>query len=401
MNKTLITESERTDILKLYNLSPTNNISEEIVITDWLSPDEKYIIFLDELYDIENKTKLGNIWEDFNNLKTFLSHSFAVSTLPKQIKEEAELILSSKLITESTKNISHLKSDFKVLLNEGLWSSFKNWAYETGKSTIEGFKEFAKKSVKGIGDIVDKISKGEWKEVFSLLGKGVLWLARKLRSAMYHPVGLILDAILVATGIGKAVQWIPWAIIVALDVYEMVSGNYEENLPTWQRLLFLGVDVLGLVFAGAAAKSGRVALEGAVRGVKTAEELGVVAAKNSTVKNLLTKIGGAVEKVPGLLERAVNWLKTKFPMGAKFIGGILSKIGKFLKGISNFISKALYTIAPGTSKLARGSRAAIGTTALVGGIGTYSKYKQEKGEMDLASALTDSKVKSEYNVNKM
>jgi hypothetical protein len=80
MKKLLITESEKDNILGLYNITATNNISEEIVITDWLSPDEKYIIFLDELYDIENKTKLGNIWEDFNNLKTFLSHSFAVST---------------------------------------------------------------------------------------------------------------------------------------------------------------------------------------------------------------------------------------------------------------------------------------------------------------------------------
>lgn len=396
MNKSLITESEKTDILKLYNLSPTNNISEEIVITDWLSPDEKYIIFLDELYDITTKTKLGNIWENVDNLKTFLSHSFEVSSLPKQIKEEARELLRSSLLTEGIKNISHLKSDFKLVLNEGLWSSFKNWAYETGKSTIDGFKEFVKKTGQGISDVVDKISKGEWKEVFSLLGKGVLWLARKLRSAMYHPVGLILDAILVATGIGKSVQWIPWAIIVALDVYEMISGNYEENLPTWQRLLFLGVDILGLVFAGAAAKSGRIAIEGAVKGVKTAEDLGKAAAKSSTLKNVLTKIQGGLSKVPSLLERAVNWLKGKFPMGSNFIGSILGKIGKFIKGISDFLSRAL-----GTSKLARGTRAAIGTTALVGGIGTYGKYKQEKGEEELAGALSSSNVQSTYDTNKM
>lgn len=401
MNKVLITETDRTNILNMYNITPTKNNSEEIVITDWLSPDEKYIIFLDELYDIQNKSKLGNIWEDFNNLKTFLSHSFEVSSLPKELKEEANLILSNKLLTEGSTNLTSLKSDFKLLLNEGLWSSFKNWAYETGKSTIDGFKEFVKTSAKGLSDVVDKISKGEWKEVFSLLGKGVLYLARKLRSALYHPIGLILDAILVATGIGKAVQWIPWAIIVALDVYEMISGDYEENLPTWQRLLFLGVDILGLVFAGAAAKSGRLAIEGVVSGIRTTEQLGTVAAKNPTIKNLLTKMLGAVEKVPSLLERAVNWLKTKFPMGAKFIGGILGGIGKFLKGITDFVSKALHFAAPGTTKLAKGTRAAVGTTALVGGIGTYGHYKQEKGEEELGTSLASSNVKSTYDVKKI
>lgn len=399
MKKLIITESEKYEILQQHGKLSESTL--DVVITDWLSPDEKYVIFLDELYDIPNKKKLGNIWENFDNLKTFLSHSFSVSNLPKQIKEEVKLMLNNTLITESTKNISHLKSDFKEILNEGLWSSFKNWVVDTGKSTIEGFKEFVKTTGNAISDVVDKISKGEFMEVFSLLGKGVLYLARKLRSAMYHPVGLILDAIFVATGIGKAVQWIPWAIIVALDVYEMVSGDYEEDLPTWQRLLFLGVDILGLAFAGVAAKAARVAIEGAVIGVKSAEQLGMVAAKSSTLKKILVNMSEGIKSVPSLLEKAVVWLKTNFPMGAKFIGGILSGIGKFLKGLSDFLSKALSTAIPGSSKLAKGTRAAVGTGALVGGIGTYGEFKKEKGESDLASALSNSNVESEYNVNKL
>jgi len=396
--KKLITESE---IIRIKSLHNKKIINEEVVITDWLSPDEKYIIFLDELYDIKNKKKLGNIWENFENLKFFLRYSFNVSNLSETLKEEINNEINNLLLIENISNINLIKEDIKALLNEGLWGSFKNWVKETGKSTWDGFKEFGKTVYKGAGDLIDKISKGEWKQVFSLIGKGVLYLARKLRSAMYHPIGLILDAILVATGIGKAVQWIPWAIIVALDVYEMLSGNYEEQLPMWQRLLFLGVDILGLVFAGAVAKGARVAVKGAVSGVRTAEEVAVVAAKNPTFKSILTKIGEGLSKVPGKLSEAASYLSTKFPAGSKFIKGILGKIGQFIKGIAEFISKAISTVIPGTSKLAKGTRAAVGTTALLGGIGTYGEYKKEKGEEELAQALKSSDVQPTYDINKL
>ena len=397
MKRIIISESEKSQILNLH--SNLNN--DDVIITDWLSPDEKYVIFLDELYDITNKKKLGNIWENFDNLKFFLQHSFNVSNLPKQLKESINSEINNLLLTEGTKNLLSIKEDIKEFLNEGLWNSFKNWAVETGKSSWEGFKEFGKKVYKGAGDLIDKVSKGEWKQVFSLLGKGVLYLARKLRSAMYHPIGLILDAILVATGIGKAVQWIPWAIIVALDVYELVSGNSEENLPMWQQLLFLGVDILGLVFAGAMAKGARTTVKAAVGGARTAEELVKVTAKNPAFKNILTKMGEGLSKVPGKLSEAASYLSTKFPKGASFIKGILGKIGKFIKGLSDFISKALHKVVPGTSKLAKGTRTAIGTTALVGGIGTYGEYKKEKEEEMLAQAIMSSDVEPTYDINKL
>jgi hypothetical protein len=396
--KKLITESE---IIRIQNLHNKKIVNEEIVITDWLSPDEKYIIFLDELYDIKNKKKLGNIWENFENFKFFLRYSFNNSNLDKTLKEDINTEINNFLLIENISNINLIKEDIKALLNEGLWNSFKNWAKETGKSTWEGFKEFGKTVYKGTGNLIDKISKGEWKQVFSIIGKGVLYLARKLRSAMYHPIGLILDAILVATGIGKSVQWIPWAIVVALDVYEMISGNYEEQLPMWQRLLFLGVDILGLVFAGAMAKGAKVAVKGAVGGLKTTEDVAVAVSKNPTFKNILTRIGEGLSKVPGKLGEAASYLSTKFPAGSNFIKGILGKIGKFIKGIADFISKALHVVAPGSSKLSKGVRSAIGTTALVGGIGTYGQYKKEKGEDELAKALTSSNVQPTYNINKL
>jgi hypothetical protein len=389
MSRLLITESEKQNILSMYN---TQAIDESVVFTDWLSPDEKYVIFLDELYDVENKTKLGNIWENFDNFKLFLKHSFDVSNLPKQIKEDFNKSFDKVLITENIQNIIEIKNDFKQLMTEGLWSSFKNWAVETGKSTWEGFKEFGKSVYKGTGDFFSKISKGQWKEAFSIIGKGVLYLFRKIRSAMYHPIGMILDAILIASEIGIGVQKVVWGIIVALDVYEIITGNYEEKLPIWQRFLFLGVDILGLVFAGAAAKSAKVPLTTAVKGIETAEQVAVAVSKNSWLKNLLLKIKSGLDSVPGLLKQASEFLSKKFKPAAKFIDGILNGLGNVIKQMTDFLAKVFGS----TSKLAKGTRAGVGTAALVGGIGTFEKYQGEK--VSKAKTQLASKIVSNPNL---
>lgn len=371
MKKLIITESDKSHILNLYG-----DINNDIVITEWLSPDENYVVFLDDLYDVKNKVKLGNIWEDYNTLKTFLHHTFSTSDLPKQLKENAEIVLNNKLLLEGKQNLTELKSAVKLLLNEGVLSSFKNWVVKTGKSTVDGFVEFAKDTYKGAKNLIDKISKGEWKEVFKLLGQGVVYLFRKIRSAMYHPVGMILDAILIATGIGKGVQMVVWGIIVALDVYELISGNYEEQLPMWQRLLFLGVDVLGLATSGVFAKAAKALVAG--------KDLTTIA-KSPAGKKLLVGIVESAEKAPSLLSKATTFLAEKFPKGSKFISGILGKVGKFLESLINSIKsvigvpgKVLNKVVPGQTKLAKGARAAVGTTAVVGGIETYGEYKQEK-----------------------
>jgi len=392
MSKLLITESEKKNILSLYN---NQIIDESVVFTDWLSPDEKYFIFLDELYDVENKTKLGNIWENFDNFKLFLKHSFDVSNLPKQIKEDFNNSFNKVLITENLQSIIEIKNDFKQLMTEGLWSSFKNWAVETGKSTWEGFKEFGKTVYKGTGDFFNKISKGQWKEAFSIIGKGVLYLARKLRSAMYHPIGMILDAVLIATGIGLGAQKVVWGIIVALDVYEILTGNYEEQLPIWQRLLFLGVDILGFVFAGAAAKAAKVPLEAAVGGLKTAEQVAAAASKSSWLKSILTKMKGALDSVPGMLKNTSNWLSKKLPSAAKFINGIFSGLGKIITQLSEFLTKVFSS----TSKVSKGVKAGVGTGALVAGLGTGVEYYKEIKQGEMSTAMASNTTQGSYNIN--
>ena len=208
----LISESDRQSIIRQYDKS---NIIETYVIKDWLSPDDKYLIFLDELYDLESKKFIGNIWEDFNRLKTFLVHTFKVAkNIPVELKESVDFL--NKLVITESKNILEAKLIIYSLINEGNWfTDLSDWMGEKVSGAVQGVKDFAKKSYEGAKKLIGNISQGEWTKVLDLVKKGALYVARSLRSAMYHPVGLVLDSILVATGIGKGVQWIPWAIVVA------------------------------------------------------------------------------------------------------------------------------------------------------------------------------------------
>lgn len=259
MNKSiLISEKQFNTIHK--NLTQKN---DSVVISDWLSPDEEYVIFLDELYDLKNKKFLGDVWENFDNMKLFLKHSFTVaSNIPRNIRESSLKGLKKMVINESTKDYSFLKPYVKQMiieqktnsnLNEDLLSKAKEW----GSDAWEGLKNFGSDVWKGTKDFGSAVSKGDYKEALKIIGKGVLYLARKIRSALHSPVGLILDTILVLSGIGKTVQWIPWAIVVALDIYELSTGDYEDKTqPQWMRILLFSCDVLGLVISGLVATGG-------------------------------------------------------------------------------------------------------------------------------------------------
>jgi hypothetical protein len=269
MRNIVLTENDKRQILSKH-IKETNVIDNDIVITDWLSPDEKYMIFLDELYDIDNKKNLGDIWSNPDNLILFLEHTYRVSPLKQSIKEHASNVFGRVMLTESNIDLTPLKPLIKQYLKEGLWDSFTGWVSKTAKSTVKGVSDFFVDSWEGIKKFGVAISKGDWNEIVSLLGKGVKWLARKLRQALYSPVGIVVDAILIATGVGKIAQAVAWAIVVALDIYEFASGDYEDDSPMWMRILFFGIDILGLVFAGIAAKSAKSIIKAAIGSAKTA-----------------------------------------------------------------------------------------------------------------------------------
>ena len=426
-NNKLLLEGEKESILSMYFPEKLLSINEnQYVITDWLSPDDKYFIFLDELYDLTTKTNLGSIWENFDNLKFFLKHSFEVATnVPQNIKESVLNSINKLVITESISDITKMKTVLRQFVLEqesfGDWvgSGLKKSASWLGDQTKE-FGKTAVDTVKGVGKGVSQaysaISKGDWSEVFDILGKGLIFFARKLRTLLYNPVGMVLDAILVATGIGKTVQWVPWAIVVALDLYELVSGDYEhKDEPSWMRLLMFGTDVLGLLFAGGVAGGAKAAFQ-VFKGAKSAEEFAVIAAKNPTTMSLIKKIIGAFSKVPEFLGKAVTYLKnTKLSKAAPWIENILSKsqsvLTKSTESLNTIVKRA--SSAPKVGKVASplnfkaGAKAGATTLGVVTGLDAafkkgaqiYSGKSDKQVEDAERMAQMDKDYKEKYGVS--
>lgn len=384
--KVVINESEKNKILNLHN--QTNLLFEgEVVVTDWISEDNKYAVFMDNLFDIENKKDLGNIWKSSDNLFLFLEHSIKVSSLTSIIKEDSQNFFSNRVLLESNMDLTVIKPIIKKLLKEDFWkdtwvgkglSYAGKFAKDTAVGTVTGITSTFSQAWDGIKAAGIAISKGDFKELMKQIGRGFLWAGRKIRSAAYSVVGMIIDAILLATapatfGGGKIAQAIVWAIIVMVDIYEFITGDYEHpGEPLWMRVLFFGCDVLGLVFAGAAAKASRVAIKGAVGGAKVAAEMGPKIAANPTVMGLIKQMVGAVKELPAKLTSVSAKLgKTGF------WGGL---VGKAMSGVGKFIKMFLDSIASLFTK--KEMRPVLIQLGLIGGLGVYGEYAKEKGEKE-------------------
>lgn len=388
MRKITITESEKSQILNRHSSQSQIEV-ENVVISDWLSPDEKYVIFLDELYDLENKKKLGNIWKSSDNLVLFLEHSFRVSNLRKDIREHASEVFGKILISENKQDLTYLKPQIKeFLLSErdflnNAWDKTKEYGgkaldyagkfiKDTAKDTVSGVYNFGKDLVKGGIDIGKAIVSGDWEEVMNLLKRGTKWLARKIRQAVYSPVGIIIDTILVATGYGKVPQVVVWAIVVSLDIYEFVTGDYEhkDDLMIF-RILFFLVDILGLVTAGAAAAAARASLKatgGTVRGLEN------MAAKNPTFRSMLVSLLSGLKKLPSKLAEFAGMLgKGQF---GKLFNMALKNVGKFISFVLEQLKAVFKSPALKPVLVNAGIITTIGTG--VEAVKDYKSKEQEK-----------------------
>ena len=295
-------------------------------------------------------------------------------------------------------------------MTEGIgdWvSGAGEWLKDEVKNAASGTTEFFTKSLSGIQKIVGNISSGQWAEVINLVKNGALYVARKIRSALYNPIGLILDAILVASGVGKSAQFVIWGIVVALDIYELTTGNYEDKSEGFlERLLFTGIDMIGLVAAGFAAKSSKTLVGNMLRKFGTSEKGLVKAAQSSPkFKSILESILNSATAASGKMGQVSTFLKSKSPMLYNFVSSILGGIGKFImmivnsiKGIFKLISKPGQIIKKslGGGKLGSATQAGVNTTALVGGLGTYGKVKTAQQNKDLSVALKNTDVKPDF-----
>lgn len=386
VRKIQLTESDKKEILNLHS-KKESFLLEEVVFTDWVSPDNKYVVFMDQLIEVDTKRNLGDIWKNSDNLFLFLEHVYRTSKLSPIIKEETLQFLSKRLLTENRMDLSPMKHLVKQYLKEGesflgdLWGGIKkgasavgSWVKDTAVSTVTGVTDFVTSGAKGlwqgIKDAGIALSKGDFLEVLKIIGRGQVWAARKIRQAAYSVVGMIIDAILVATGVLKVGQAAVWAIIVALDIYEFVSGDYEHpDEPLWARILFFGCDILGLVFAGAAAKAAKITIKSLFTSFKSSTtEVARKIASSPSLIGLLKKMVGAVKELPSALSAVAKKIGTSGFWG-KLFSKVLNGVGNFVRGILDSI-KSLFT--------KKEFRPVLVQLGLITGIGTYTHSQETK-----------------------
>lgn len=347
--------------------------------------DGRYFILKDEVFDVQEQKTIGNIWSSIDIFKNIFQN-ITISEPTDEFIQIKESIVTLPIL-ESKKPLYELRD---ILLE---WNFFDDtWLGKEMSDSAKSISDSFKSGLEGLKKFGIVISKGEWSQILTLLAKGVKWVLRKLKDAMYSNLGMIVDAILVASGIGKTIQWIPWALITALDIYQIANNDWpqeESNKPTWMKFMTLGFDILGLVTTGALAKSAKVSLS-PLKNMKPTQIMGYME-KNPKVMTLIKKMIDSIDRVPKFLSSAQSKIGKKFPQGAEFINTALG----YLKNISTRFTESLNKLIG--VRATKGVKSGASTSGIIYGIEKYIQQKTGLTPIQIQNIETLQSLKSKYN----
>lgn len=382
--KMFITESERENIRGMY----VDKIKRNYIFEMCTTVDGRYFIIQDEVFDIQEQKTIGNLWGSIDVFKTIFETIKLEDDSYSQIRES---FISLPLL-ETQQNLYGLRDillEFNFLQDTWLGRQFKNAG--------DSIANFAKTSYEGLKNFGIAVSQGEWGNILTLLAKGVRYVLRKLKDAMYSNIGMIVDAILIATGVGAGAAKVAWGLIVALDVYQLLSNDWPEdeaNDPFWLKCLYLGFDILGFVSAGAAAKAAKAGITPLKALAKSPSKVVKFLETNPKIKGTITNMVNGMKKVPSMLESVSKTLATKFPKGASFINSILGG----LRSISTRFTESLQKLLGQTA--GKGASAGVKTGGLLYGLETGIHKVAGAGAGGEANKLDDAirlnKVKPDF-----
>jgi len=321
----IISENERNNILSLYN----GNVSKRDYIFELCSSiDGRYFILKDEVFDNKSKNSLGNLWESIDIFKTIFKNVKIENPEYQTIKES---ILSIPLL-ESENNLKHIK---KFLLE---WSFLdKSWLNE--EINNDSFTNKIFQSWENLKRYGIEIPQNNWKEILTQLFKGVKFVIRTLKNALYSDAGMLVDAILVATGIGKGVQMFAWGLVVALDIYQLSSNDYgqeEASDPYWAKILGLGFDILALASTGALAKP-FIKIVQYLKKLKIEQAITYIR-QNQKISNIIQTILSKLDTVPSYLNKIKTTIANKSPKITQFINDAIAKYSQIVEKIKTTLN---------------------------------------------------------------
>ena len=368
---------ERHNQLINYNGYMSQPKQQPVVFEAFITSDERYFVMNDHVIDLQEKTNLGYLWESMDVFKTIFSN---VKDDSLEFGEIRESVLNSPLL-ESDQNLYELRDFF---LQEGFWDD--TWLGRNLKDAGEGISDFTSQAMTKMKEFGVSLSNSQLAEVVKSIGRGALWVLRKFKEAAYSTVGIIVDAILVATGIGKVGQVVFWALVTGLDVYQFASGDWEPaGTEEWSKWGDLVCDLIGLLGAGLAAKGAR----GLVKSVKSITGLSKVMKNNKALMNIINTVKSGTSPLVGKLTTLLKGLKGKWKPLDVFIDKIIS----MATGVFNWLKKKILKMFPDPTELTAKEKVIRGASAGVTSAGTA--YGFEKG----FEALTGVSIKDAENFN--
>lgn len=297
--KQFISEQEKNRIKSLYGVLPKER---DFVFDMVLTENNKYLIIMDQVFVAGGDgNSIGSIWENTYIFNEIIKES--IGNINESVNELIDSIEWKKeLVSEWLKD--------KTVINEGLWDSIKS----------------------GISNVAGKIGNAAIEAAKTVFNKGVLPALRWVRRGLYTGIGIVID-VMVAILAAKT-NAIVWFVVVLLDIYEIVTGDFDPQDPDRMQLpfFFLFADLLGCIFSGATALAAR----------KVAPAI----AKNGLAKaapQLVKPMETLAQKIPtlqGQLAGVATNLGNKLgPSSVGIISRIKNGISRVLQQFMEFIQK--------------------------------------------------------------
>jgi hypothetical protein len=301
--KQVISEQEKNRIKSLYGVLPKE---KDFVFDMVLTENNKYLIIMDQVFVAGgNGNSIGSIWENTHIFNEIIKES--LGTINESVSELIDNIVWEKeLVTEWLKD--------KTVITEGLWDDITS----------------------GVSNVASKIGNYALETAKTIFNKGVLPALRWVRRGLYTGVGIVIDVML--SILAAKSNAIVWFVIVLLDIYEIVTGDFDPQDPDRMQLpfFFLFADLLGCIFTGATALAAR--------------KLAPAIAKNGLAKaapQMVKPMETLAQKIPtlqGQLAGVATTLGNKLgPSSVGVIGKIKNGIARVLTQFKQFIEK-LFTV---------------------------------------------------------
>lgn len=350
-----------------------------------VSVNGRYMILQDNVFDLQENINVGYLWDSLNIFKTIFNNTNIDDLEYNVIKEN----INKRPLLESKENLYELRDillEFDVL--QGTWLGRQL------KSAGDGITDTLTQSWEGLKKFGVSIGKSSWSQILNDLAKGVRFVFRRLKDALYSNVGMIVDAVLIATVGGKAITWVPWGMVFALDVYQISTNDYEKPMETWEKWMELICSALGLLASGAVAKGVRTILK--PLGKSNPKQIYSTIRNNKTLMKVLTSLQGKLSSLGGYVDKLSSMFNGKFPSGVKF----LSQVKGFLTNVITKFNNLLKTIL-GTGKVSKGVRSGAVTGGLLygleKGLDMYVQNKSGLNSIQIQNLNTLSDLTNEYN----